>query len=109
MPIATQQPLPLTIDSLKLALKDTVIANGSSTVTSQAADSSELTNRYSNFAATPATGTEFRSISTDGKPTLSIREVLEDEHKLAQLGKLVWVTSVSVQTKNTIVITFSVL
>jgi hypothetical protein len=89
MPIATQQAPKSTIDSLKSALKDTVIADHSTAITSQAADSSELTNRYSNFAATPATGTEFRAISTDGKPTLSIREVLEDEQKLAQLGKLV--------------------
>jgi hypothetical protein len=89
MPIATQQAPKSTIDTLKSALKETVIADRSTAITSQAADSSELTNNYSNFAATPATGTEFRAISTDGKPTLSIREVLEDEQKLAQLGKLV--------------------
>ncbi|KAG7528254.1 hypothetical protein FFLO_06286 [Filobasidium floriforme] len=89
MPIATQQQPKSTIDSLKSALKETVISDTSSAITSQAADSSELTDKYSNFAATPATGTEFRAFSTDGKPTLSIREVLEDEQKLAQLGKLV--------------------
>jgi hypothetical protein len=89
MPIATQQQPKSAIDTLKSALKETVIADHSTAITSQAADSSELTNKYSNFAATPATGTEFRAISTDGKPTLSIREVLADEQKLAQLGKLV--------------------
>jgi hypothetical protein len=89
MPIATKQAPKSTIDSLKSALKETVISDTPAAITSQAADSSELTNKYSNFAATPATGTEFRAISTDGKPTLSIREVLEDEQKLAQLGKLV--------------------
>jgi hypothetical protein len=89
MPIATQQAPKSTIDSLKSALKETVISDTPAAFNSQAADSSELTSKYSNFAATPATGTEFRAISTDGKPTLSIREVLEDEQKLAQLGKLV--------------------
>jgi len=91
MPIATQQPEKSTIESIKSALHGVNLDTTTPTsgLTSQAADSSQLTTKYSSFHATPATGTEFRSYSTDGKPILSIRDVLESEEKLSQLGKLV--------------------
>lgn len=44
---------------------------------------------YAHFDSTPGIGTEFRSVSTDGKPTLTIAEVLKDKGKLAALGRLV--------------------
>jgi len=89
MPIATQDPKKTTIESIKSVLNGVNLDGTHTTANSQNADSSQLTSKYSSFDATPATGTEFRSYSTDGKPTLSIREVLESDEKLAQLGKLV--------------------
>ena len=44
---------------------------------------------FSSFDATPSIGTEFRAHSTDGKPILSIRDVLGDDIKLKALGRLV--------------------
>ena len=88
MPVATQQTPHSTVDAIKSSLK--AVALGEPThLTSQSADSSKLTRAYASFDATPSTGTEFRSVSTDGRPTLSIRDVLDNEQKLAQLGKLV--------------------
>jgi hypothetical protein len=89
MPIATQQPEKSTIEGIKSTLNSLNLGGTPTSLTSQAADSAQLTDKYSSFHATPATGTEFRSYSTDGKPTLSIREVLESDEKLSQLGKLV--------------------
>ncbi len=69
MPIAIQEPKS-TIETLKAALASTSIN------TTNNADSSLLTSHYSSFDATPSTGTEFRAISTDGKPILTIRDIL---------------------------------
>jgi len=44
---------------------------------------------YASFDNSPAIGTEFREYSKYGKPTLSVREVLQDEAKLKALGRLV--------------------
>lgn len=44
---------------------------------------------YASFDNSPSIGTEFREYSKDGKPILSIREVLKDEAKLKALGRLV--------------------
>jgi hypothetical protein len=44
---------------------------------------------YSSFDSTPSIGTEFLSVSTDGKPVLDIRNVLADEAQLKALGRLV--------------------
>lgn len=65
------------IESLKLRLQATDITETADLRT------------YSHFDTNPAIGTEFRAYSPDGKPTLSIREVLKDEAKLKALGRLV--------------------
>lgn len=44
---------------------------------------------YSHFDSTPAIGTEFRAYSPDGKPVLSIRDILGNEDRLKALGRLV--------------------
>lgn len=78
-PVATQtlnESVTAPIETLKLKLQATSI---------EAAD----LRRFSHFDASPAIGTEFRAYSPDGKPTLSIREVLKDDAKLKALGRLV--------------------
>ena len=50
---------------------------------------SDALRAFSNFDTTPATGTEFRSVSTDGKPVLSIKEVMQDTEKLRALAHLI--------------------
>jgi hypothetical protein len=47
--------------------------------------------QYSSFDNSPSIGTEFREFSKEGKPVLSIREVLGDDSKLKALGRLVYV------------------
>ena len=44
---------------------------------------------YASFDSTPSIGTEFKSLTKDGKPILDIREVLQDDAKLKALGRLV--------------------
>ncbi|KIR57510.1 taurine dioxygenase [Cryptococcus bacillisporus CA1873] len=45
---------------------------------------------YSHFDSTPSIGTEFRdSPSKDGKPVLSIRDILRNDERLKALGRLV--------------------
>jgi hypothetical protein len=44
---------------------------------------------YAHFDSTPSIGTEFRDYAKDGKPVLSIREILGDEVRLKALGRLV--------------------
>lgn len=44
---------------------------------------------YSNFDSTPATGTEFRTVSNDGKPILTVRDILGNDERLKALGRLV--------------------
>lgn len=45
---------------------------------------------YSHFNSTPSIGTEFRdSSSKDGKPVLSIRDILGHDERLKALGRLV--------------------
>jgi len=45
--------------------------------------------QYAHFDSSPSIGTEFKPYYKEGKPTLSIKEVLQDEGKLRALGKLV--------------------
>lgn len=45
--------------------------------------------KFSSFDSTPSIGTEFRALSNDGKPTLSIRAVLESDENLKALSQLV--------------------
>jgi hypothetical protein len=78
-PVATQtltDTVSAPIETLKLKLQATHI------------ESADL-RQFSHFDANPAIGTEFRSYSPDGKPVLSIREVLKDDAKLKALGRLV--------------------
>ena len=58
-------------------------------VTSKNGSSPSLLQSYSSFQSTPSIGTEFRALSNDGKPTLSIREVLRKEILVKELGQLV--------------------
>lgn len=44
---------------------------------------------FAHFDSTPSIGTEFRSESKDGKPTLAVRDVLGHPERLAALGRLV--------------------
>jgi hypothetical protein len=44
---------------------------------------------YSSFDNTPSIGTEFRAHTSDDKAVLSIQDVLKDDEKLKQLGRLV--------------------
>lgn len=47
---------------------------------------------YSHFDSTPSIGTEFRdSPSKDGKPVLTIRNILGNDERLKALGRLVYV------------------
>lgn len=82
MPIATQtQPAQTeTIANLKAGV-DKLALNGDVGVIDL--------RTYSHFDATPVLGTEFRDYSRDGKPTLSIKEVLADDRKIKALGRLV--------------------
>ena len=81
------------IDHIKAALKQNSL-NGSSDRSSKSASSSTPApafsfDRYSNFQSTPAIGIEFRAYSPDGKPVLSIRDVLGNDERLKALGRLV--------------------
>ncbi|WVQ81151.1 hypothetical protein IAT38_003273 [Cryptococcus sp. DSM 104549] len=44
---------------------------------------------YAHFDSTPSIGTEFRAHSREGKPILSIRDILGKEDRLRALGRLV--------------------
>ncbi|OCF39394.1 taurine dioxygenase [Kwoniella heveanensis CBS 569] len=80
MPIALASSNP--IDAIKAGVADVSIRP-------VAVDETFDLRTYSHFDATGATGTEFRKLSTDGKPTLSIRAILGNETRLKALGKLV--------------------
>ncbi|RSH83396.1 uncharacterized protein EHS24_007080 [Apiotrichum porosum] len=45
--------------------------------------------QFALFDSTPAIGTEFLSVSTDGRPVLTIKEVLQSPAQIAALGRLV--------------------
>lgn len=45
--------------------------------------------QYAHFDNSPSIGTEFKSYDKNGKPVITIREVLADETKLKALGRLV--------------------
>jgi alpha-ketoglutarate-dependent taurine dioxygenase len=74
-------------------LETSAIQNGAFTtakkVNTTVASSSSPLRAYSQFNNTPATGTEFRSVSSDGKPVLTIADVLKDDEKLRALATLV--------------------
>lgn len=81
MPIATPvRSQAETIESLKAKVAALHVEPSSSSTSLRT---------YSSFDNTPAIGTEFREYSKDGKPVLSIRDVLQDENKLRALGRLV--------------------
>ena len=80
MPVATSTATTQTIESLKSKV-------GSLTLQPQT-PAFDL-RQYAHFDSTPSIGTEFRSYSKKGEPTLTIRDVLKDEGKLRALGKLV--------------------
>ena len=44
---------------------------------------------YASIDLTPSIGTEFVAYKREGKPTISVREVLQDEKKLRDLAILV--------------------
>lgn len=44
--------------------------------------------KYSSFEVTPAIGTEFRSVSKDGKQNLDVRDILDDDKQLRDLAVL---------------------
>ena len=71
-----------TIDSLKQAV-------GSLTLNANPSLSTPNLREYASFDNTPSIGTEFKSLTKDGKPILDIRDVLNDDAKLKALGKLV--------------------
>ncbi|KAK4687871.1 hypothetical protein P7C73_g2241, partial [Tremellales sp. Uapishka_1] len=76
---ATSEAIADPVGAIKSALASTDLS----------ANSSSALRLFSNFDSTPSIGTEFRAYSPDGKPVLSIRQVLEDETKLRALGRLV--------------------
>lgn len=82
-PVATSTATATqTVESLKQAVGGlTLNANGSLPTVDL--------RQYSSFDNTPSIGTEFKSITKDGKPILSIGDVLKDEAKLKALGRLV--------------------
>lgn len=73
-----------TIESLKQAV-------GGLTLNANAKESQPTLDlrEYASFDSTPSIGTEFKSLTKDGKPILDIREVLQDDAKLKALGRLV--------------------
>ncbi|WVQ73326.1 hypothetical protein IAR50_002894 [Cryptococcus sp. DSM 104548] len=78
MPVAVSTPAP--IESLKATLAATTLGDATKPFDIRA---------YSHFDSTPSIGTEFREWSKDGKPTLSIRDVLGNDERLKALGRLV--------------------
>ncbi|WVQ83416.1 hypothetical protein IAT38_005557 [Cryptococcus sp. DSM 104549] len=79
MPVALADQAATTVDSLKASLAAVEI------------DSSKPFDfaNYAHFEATPSIGTEFRAHSREGKPILSIRDILGKEDRLRALGRLV--------------------
>ncbi|WVQ62898.1 uncharacterized protein L199_001047 [Kwoniella botswanensis] len=78
MPIAVQEQNP--VETIKAALTKVSV-----TETNESFD----LRSYSHFDATPSIGTEFRAYSPDGKPTLSIRDILGNTEREKALGRLV--------------------
>lgn len=75
------------IDEIKARLQRIELAPPSA-ISVKLQETFDLT-KYSSFQSTPAIGTEFRAYSPDGRPVLSIRDILGDETRLKALGKLV--------------------
>ena len=73
-----------TIESIKQAV-------GGLTLNANTKDSLPTLNlrEYASFDNTPSVGTEFKSLTKDGKPILDIQDVLRDDAKLKALGRLV--------------------
>lgn len=84
-PVATSTSTTQTIESIKQAVGGLTL---NATPTSSTTPTLNL-REYASFDNSPSIGTEFREFSKDGKPVLSIKEVLQDESKLKALGRLV--------------------
>ncbi|WWC87432.1 uncharacterized protein L201_002321 [Kwoniella dendrophila CBS 6074] len=80
MPVAVQEQPTNPIESIKAALTNVTV--------SETKEAFDLLS-YAHFDATPSIGTEFRSYSKDGKPILSIRDILGNKDREKALGKLV--------------------
>jgi hypothetical protein len=91
-PIAISSPSETArtaVDQIKAGLQQTKLNNNLTRVSVAPAPEEVDFTQYSHFDATPAIGTEFRAYSPDGKPVLSIRDILGDDAKLKALGRLV--------------------
>jgi hypothetical protein len=84
-PVAISTSTTQTIESIKQAVGGLTL---NATPTSSTTSTLNL-REYASFDNSPSIGTEFREFSKDGKPVLSIKEVLQDESKLKALGRLV--------------------
>ncbi|WWC69056.1 uncharacterized protein I206_102992 [Kwoniella pini CBS 10737] len=78
MPVAVQERNP--IETIKSALSNVTVSETQEPVDLRS---------YSHFDATPSIGTEFRAYSPDGKPTLSVRDILGNAEREKALGRLV--------------------
>lgn len=78
----TTQSALETVKDLKVSLV------GSSQVSRIPLRQTGALDRYSSFEVTPAIGTEFRSISNDGKENLDVRKILDDDKQLRDLAVL---------------------
>jgi hypothetical protein len=84
-PVAISTSTTQTIESIKQAVGGLTLNANPTSSTIPTLDLRE----YASFDNSPSIGTEFREFSKDGKPVLSIKEVLQDESKLKALGRLV--------------------
>lgn len=73
-----------TVESLKQAV-------GNLTLNASTSTPALNLREYASFDNTPSIGTEFKSVTKDGKPILDVRAVLGDDAKLKALGRLVYV------------------
>lgn len=84
MPVATQTQSAL--ETLKDAVLPVLPQVASSPSPLQSTGTLES---YASIDLTPSIGTEFVAYEKDGKPSLSVREVLKDSKKLRDLAILV--------------------
>jgi hypothetical protein len=75
-PVAVEQNPTATVEAIKAGIASTTL------------DAVDL-RQYASFDNAPVVGTEFPSVSTDGRPVLDIQDVLASPAKLAALGRLV--------------------
>ncbi|KAJ9104744.1 hypothetical protein QFC19_003885 [Naganishia cerealis] len=84
MPVATQTVNP--VETLKKDLSAVLPQIASAPAPLESTGSLD---GYASIDLTPSIGTEFVAYKRDGKPTISVREVLQDEKKLRDLAILV--------------------